>query len=229
MLTENQIDKLMQSIRGDGNSYVYYIAHRVECREGYIDELVYKSVPKFRVLKLKVRNIINAYFELLKFKNYPGNYHTESEETYLEDGSKYVYYYTVPNGSDHYTKDLNPRIPSAIYGVRRILWREGKVVGDYSDPSPIKEVYKNNLSYGDYKPNKVLTELNAGRLAWKYLKLDEPLLVDAIKFNYVTSDWYILDIENFPRTEMHLVNTKQKTAFFMTNEEAQSYVKQLEA
>lgn len=229
MLNQRNIDTLMSSIQNGFDTYIYYIAHRVECREGAIDEFVYKADADFIVLKLKLKDIRNAYFELQNFKNYPDQYHTESEETYEDEFTKYVRYYNVPNGKDEYSKDFNPRLPSAIYGYRRRLYRSGILVKDYTDDSPVKEVFTNALVYGDLDANKVLDKFNQGKLDWKYKKLEKPVLIDAVVYKYITSDWYILDIENFPRTEMPLINVKQKTAYFMSNTEAQSVKRQLKA
>ena len=79
MLKEADIDKLMLNIQSGRDAFVYYIAHNVECREGIIDELSYKSIPRFRVIKLIVNNIYNAYFELLKYYEHPENYYTEKK------------------------------------------------------------------------------------------------------------------------------------------------------
>lgn len=227
MLTQKDIDNLMLKIQSNIDAYVYYIAHMVECREGYIDEYHYKSAQDFRVLKLKVNNITNAYFKYLEFVDHPEKFHTEKEESYSDEFTKYVYYYNVPTTRPPYDRDLNPRIPSAIYGMRRILYKSGVVVGDYTDPSPIKPLYTNTPIYGDYDQGIVTEKLNDGKLDWKYIKLSRPLSDDGINYRFITSDWYILDIENFPRTEMPLINVKQKTAYFMTNNAAQSYMREL--
>ena len=229
MLKEADIDKLMLNIQSGRDAFVYYIAHNVECREGIIDELSYKSIPRFRVLKLKVNNIYNAYFELLKYYEHPENYYTEQEETYPDFNSKYIYYYTVPNEYPPFDKAFNPRVPSVIFGTRRIQYESGIMVGDYSDPSPIKEVYTNALKYGDLGPSVVAARYAGGDLDWKYKDAGDNFTVDGIVYRYLTSDWFILDIDNFPRTEMPLVNIKQKTAYFMTNEAAQYYVQELMA
>ena len=227
MLNQQDIDNLMLSIQSGVDTYVYYIAHMVECRESYIDEYQYKSAQEFRVLKLKVNGITNAYFKYLDFAKHPEYFHTEKEEAYNDEFTKYVYYYNVPNTKPPYQKDLNPRLPSAIYGVRRILYKSGIIIGDYTDPSPIKPIYTNNIEYGDLSLGIANERLNSGLLDWKYMKLSAPISNDGIDYRFITSDWYILNIENFPRTEMPLINTKQKTAYFMTNNDAQSYMREL--
>ena len=51
MLTQYNIDKLMQSIQNGEEVFLYYIAHNIELREGIIDEHQYKSVNKFKPIK----------------------------------------------------------------------------------------------------------------------------------------------------------------------------------
>ena len=229
MLTERDLDFLMLNIQGGKETFIYYIAHRVECREGFIDEYQYKSSPDFRILKLKITDINNALFEYLKFAKNPEKYHTEAEESYADEFTKYVYYYTVPNHINNYEQDFNPRIPSAIFGYKRKLYRSGILVDEYNDPTPIKPIYTNSLRYSNLSVSEVAAKYNNGMLNWKYKKLDVPGITDGISYDYITSDWYILDIENFPRVEKPLVNTKTKTAYFMTNEDAQSYMRELKA
>lgn len=229
MLTEYDIDKLMQSIQIGKDTYVYYVAHNTECRQGQINEATFKSVPAFRVIKVKIRNITNALFEYYNYLETPTSYHTEIEETYPDSHSKYIFYYVVPNLKESYEKDINPRMPSMIYGYKRICYRGGVIEKDYVDPSPIDEVYTNALSYGDFNANEINIAFESKKLDWKYKKLPESIQVDEVLYGYVTSDWYILDLENFPRVEMPLINVKQKTEFFMTNEEAQYFREQLEA
>ena len=229
MLNQKNIDELMLQIQSGLDAYVYYIAHRVECREGAIDEYQFKSIPDFRVLRLKVENIYNAYYEYLKYLEHPENYSTEHEETFADEFTKYLFYYTVPNKGQVYMNEFNPRIPSVIFGTRRILYKSGIIVKDYSNPSPIKEKYTNALEYGNLTPAQVLTKLQGGYLDWKYKKFENPVTIDGIDYSYLTSDWFILNIPTFPRTELPLINVKQQTAYFMTNEAAQSYLKQLKA
>ena len=76
-------------------------------------------------------------------------------------------------------------------------------------------------------PSIVLDRFNNGDLDWKYQKLETNRLIDGIAYQYLTSDWFILDIENFPRVEKPLVNVRQKTAYFMNNTDAQYYLKEL--
>ena len=120
MLTMNDLDNIMLQIQDNKEVFIYYIAHNVECREGVIDELVFKSHAGFRVLKLKVTNITNALFEYYKYLKYPTEYHTETEEAYVDFVNKYIHYYTVPNKIGPFEKEFNPRIPSAIFGYRRV-------------------------------------------------------------------------------------------------------------
>lgn len=229
MLTQYDIDKLMQSIQAGNDTYLYYVAHMIEPREGFLDELIYKSVSRFKVIKIKVTGIQNAFFEYLNYKENPDNYHVEEEECYYDISSKYIHYYITPNGTGNYSKDFNSRMPSMIYGYKRKLYKDGNLYKDIVDPSPIKEVYTNAIEYGDCTPAQALSQLNAGNLDWKYRKLTNGENVDGIIYDYVTSDWYVLDVENFPRTEKPLININQKTAYFMDHESAEFAIQQLQA
>lgn len=227
MLNEKNIDTLMQTIQAGSKAYVYYIAHNCELREGYVDELAHKSNASFRVLKLEVKNITNALWEVLKFLSSPSNYTTEVEEVYIDAFTMYKHYYTLLKEGSSFSKPFNPRLPSIIFGVKREVYKNGIKVSEYNDPSPIKEVYTNALSYSDYSNTQIQQALNSNKLAWKYKALSPAVLIDSISFSYLTSDWFIMDVDGLPRTEKPLINIKQKTAYFMSKEEALSYVKEL--
>lgn len=229
MLTQANIDALMQQIQNGRKTYIFYIASLVETREGYLEELKFKSVPEYKVVKLEVTNIENAYIELRNYKNHPENYHIEEEECWYDIYTKYVHYYIVPNSQGPYEKDFNPRMPSNIYGFKRILYNRGVLTQDYVDPSPIKEVYTNALQYGNYNTTEIVQAYDNGKLDWKYIYLPNGMVVDGIEYHYLTSDYYILDIKNFPRVEKPLINVNQKTPFYMTNEDAQSAIKEFNA
>lgn len=228
MLNQINIDNLMKTIQSDGEAYLYYAAHMIEPREGLLDEHIYKSSAKFKVIKLKLTDIQNAYFEYLNYLNNPSNYHIETEESYYDLKTKYINRYIVPNGEKSYTKDLNPRLPSIIYGYRREIYdtvtHKNKEV---TDDSPVKVLYTNLLEYGS--DTNAIQAFNDGLLNWKYKKLNKKEIVDGIEYQYITSDWYILNIENFPRSEMPLINVKQISAYFMTLEDAFNYIEQLNA
>lgn len=226
MVTERDLDLLMQTIQSGSSAYLYYVAHEVELREGYVDELAVKSNPKFRIVKTRVTAVNNALFEYQNYQSHPNNYQTESETTYPDTEHEYVFYYTIPKNQSSYNKPFNPRMPSVIYGTRRHIYRGTTLISQYNDPSPVKEVYTNNITYGDYSHATALSNFNTGKLNWKYKKLSTPVVVDGISFSYLTSDWYILDVD-LPRTEKPLVNIKQKTAYFTSLENAYSYLKEL--
>jgi len=215
MLTEYDIDVIHKGI--DTLSYysLYYIAHDVECREGYIDEVAAKSNPKFSILELNISNVYNAYYEYLKYIEFPERYHTESLTTVIDKTTKYVRYYTVPNDEATYTKPFNPHMPSIIYGVKRNVYMHGELINSYNDPSPVKPVYVHEPLYYGVTAWEMF---NNGELDWKYRQIDDKI---------IGTDWYILEIQNMPRTEHHLINVKQKNAFFMNLEDALSYRKEL--
>lgn len=229
MLTQYDVDKLMQEIQENGSCKLYYTAHLVETREGFLDEYIYKSVPKFKVIELECTGFNNALFERFNFADHPENYHTEEEICFYDINSKYIHYYTSPNTQESYTELFNSRMPSIVYGVRRKYYKNGEFVKEYNDPSPIKEVYVNALEYGDYTRAQSNSAFEANKLDWKYKKLENKEDVDGVLYDYVTSDWYILDINNFPRVEKPLINTNQKTAYFTSHEAAEFAIQQLNA
>lgn len=216
MLNEYEIDKIMQKIQNNEPVYIYYVASESEGR-AILNPDIYKSCNRFKVIKLKVSNIKNAYFEYMNFINNPDNY-VKSSYSVFDNDAKYTYYYS-------YKKDESmPYIPSIIYGTA--IGTEENI--DY-DPSPIKSVYTNNPLYGDYNFNSVENALNTNKLDWKYLRLESPINIDGIDYRYVTSNWYILDVEGFTFIEKPLINVKQLSSFFMNMDDAYNYIEQLEA
>lgn len=234
MLTQLEIDQLQQQIQAGKKPEIYYVAHYIEYREGVIDEEQYKSVSHFIPVKITISEIKNAYFEVLNFKNAGGidsnKYHIEEEEVYYDINTKYIHYYIVPNGKSSYTKDLNPRTPSIIYGyARKIVNSDGKTLATINEPSPVKAVFTNDLEYGTLKGNDIIDAYENKKLDWKYLTLTNKEIVDGVEYKYVTSDWYILKCDNFPKTEDILVNINNKNAYFVHLTDAFKYIQQLEA
>ena len=230
MLTQHDLDILMQEIQENGSAIIYYVAHMIEIREGILDEHVYKSNSQFKVIKLNLTNIYNAYFEYKNYLNNPSNYHEESEESYYDPFTRYINLYTVPNGNNTYTKDFNPRMPSIIYGYRRkinYLTTGTSII--VNDPTPVSVIYTNNLEYGDLNKSQITASFNDHKLDWKYQKLNRKINVDGVEYEYITSDWYILDITNFPKVEKPLINVKQHSAYFTNIESAFNYIEQLES
>ena len=234
MLTQLEIDNMKMQIQNGETPEVYFVAHYIECREGIIDAEQYKSISKFRIIKIKIADIINAYTEVFKY-NYMGGvngtqYHMETEEEYYDNKTKYIHYYAVPNTIDSYTKDINPRMPSIIYGyIRKIVDENDNVLKVLNEPSPVKVVFTNELEFGDLNGKDLEAAYKDGKLDWKYIKLENKQIVDGIEYQYMTSDWYILMAENFPRTEHILINTKTKNAYFTNLDDAYNYMLQLEA
>lgn len=220
MLNQFDIDNMMKSINEGSPAEIYYVANMLETREGILDESEYKSNPKYKVIKVKITDIRNAYFYYVDYLNNKDNYHEEQEEEYYDMNTKYIHYYTVPNADSSYVKGFNANVPSMIFGYRRKLFTEDGII-THIDPSPIKEVYTNRLEIC----NKQVDWSND--LNWKYMKLDNPAIDDGIEYKYVTSNWFVMQCENFPRTEHILVNTKQVTSYFMNLEDAFNYVAQI--
>lgn len=230
MLTQLDLDNLQRKIQSGVMPEIYYVASAIETREGTIDESQYKSVCKFTPIKVKVEEISNAYFELLNYKKNADNYTIEEEKEYYDLNTEYIHYYTVRKGKESYDKDLNPRIPSIIYGVRRkYIDKYGDVIEEYNDPSPVIPVYTNVLEYSDLSTGEISTAYNSNKLDWKYLTLDKDAIIDGIPYKYITSNWFIMKINDFPRSEHALVNTSMKSAYFMDLEDAFNFIKECEA
>ena len=230
MITRVNLDELVQTIQSTGEADIFYVAHRIERRRGTVDDFLYKSAADFEILKLKLKGVTNAYFKYLDYLENPNDYHTESEESYIEPGIKHVNYYTVPNAKESYTKDFNPRIPSIIFGRKRKLYNStGILVADFNDPSFVTPWYTNSLIYWPKTAARVMSDFESGNLDWKYRKLDEAVKVDGVDLWYMTSDYYILDIENFPKVEMPLICVDQQNAYFTNVDDALSCLKQLKA
>lgn len=228
MLSQADIDYLMKTIQSGEPAYVYYAAHMIEGREtDILDEHSYKDISEFKVVKIQVEDIENAYFEYLNYVNHPEDYHIEEEEYYYHPSAKYMQLFVVPNGDGIYEKDINPRMPSIVYGFTRKVYTPYGAIKEVHDPTPVKEVYVNALEYGDMEASEVTTELESGNLSWKYMILDPPAIVDGIEYNYVTSNWYILTLKNYPMIEKPLINTKQHNGYFVNIQDAFKYIEQL--
>lgn len=226
MLNQYDIDKIHQTIQKDGFCTVYYVAETTELREGFLDESHFKSAQRYKVVEVKIIDIINAYHEYINYIRNKNNYHEESEVVYYDRDTKVTHYYTVPNGNESYTKDLNPRMPSIIYGYIQRFIKDG-TANAIVTKSLVKPIFTNALEYGDLKGNDITEAYNNKQLDWKYLTLDEKAIVDGIEYKYVTSKYYILSLKNFPTVEKPLICTDQKSSFFMNIEDAFNFVDQL--
>lgn len=226
MLNQYDIDKIHQTIQKDGFCTVYYVAETTELREGFLDESHFKSAQRYKVVEVKITDVINAYHEYLNYTKNTDNYHEESETVYYDRVTKVTHYYFVPNGDTSYTKDLNPRMPSVIYGyVQKFV--KGDNINVEVSKSLVKPVFTNALEYGDLKGNDIIEAYNSKKLDWKYVTLDNKAIVDGIEYKYGTSKYYILTLENFPTIEKPLICTDQKSSFFMTSDDAFNFVDQL--
>lgn len=228
MLSQMDIDNLMKTIQSGEPAYVYYAAHMIEGREtDILDEHNYKNVSKFKVVKVEVGDIKNAYFEYLNYLNHPEEYHIEEEEFYYHPSAKYMQCFITPNMKDSYTKDFNPRIPSIIYGFIRKVYDFDGAIKEIHDPSPVKEVYTNAPEFADMANSEVINAIDSGELNWKYMKLEQPAIVDGIEYSYVTSNWYILSLKNYPMIEKPLINVNQHNGYFVNIQDAFKYIEQL--
>ena len=234
MLTQLDIDNLMQSIQSNEDTYIYYVAHMIEGREvNSLDEHTYKDISDFKVVKVKIENIENAYFEYLNYIKNPDNYHNEEEvEYYYNPRSEYINTFVVPNGTDSYDKDINARMPAIIYGYKRKIIIDNGNNNDGIDvetPTPVKEIYTNVLEFGSMNSGQIEDAMKSKKLDWKYMELKDPAIVDGIEYKYITSDWYILTLSNYPMVEKPLINVKQHSGYFVDINDAFNYIEQLKA
>lgn len=229
MLSQADIDYLMKTIQSGETAYLYYAAHMIEGREtDILDEHFYKDVSKFKVVKVKVEDVQNAYFEYLNYVEHPEQYHIEEEEFYYHPSAKYMQCFVTRNAQDSYSKDLNARMPSIIYGFMRKVYDRDNIK-EIHDPTPVKPIYTNALEFADYSKSDVMNLMNSGDLDWKYMKLEAPAIVDGIEYNYITSDWYIITLKNYPMIEKPLVNVKDHSGYFIDIKDAFRYIEQLSA
>ena len=232
MLTQKDIDNLKLKIQSGETPTLFYVCDYNETRNNNERNAGYKTDHKYKVIEVKIKDIHNAYYEYLNYINNPGDYHMEEEiehYDYMTDHS-FIRKYIVKNPEEYYTKDLNPRIPSSIYGERKIYDAADGGKLQYDTPSPINVLYTNKLEYGDLVGNDITAQYNKGNLNWKYMHLEEKAIVDGIEFEYLYTDWYYLETINFPTVEYPLINVRnKKCSYFLTLEEAWEFVKECEA
>lgn len=221
MLKMRDIDFLQYKLQNGDQPKIYYIAHKVELREGLEDEITYKSKPEFSVIEIEVQSVQNALCEVMNFQQFPYQYHTVAQTVILSPTEKYVYHYTASN--------VDLKIPSIIYGASRTLYQNGSAMMAYNDPSPIQPVYTNDLSFMGFIKSACEKLFDDGELDWKYQKAPEGTVIDGISYKYITSPWYILETDDKYHLEHHLVNVNKKNALFLYAEDALSYKEELEA
>lgn len=229
MLTHSDIDQIVQKIKAGKDAYIYYVVHMSAAREGIIDEHLYKSTSQFKVVRVKVADVVNAWFEYENWAKNPSKYHREVETEYYDEFNTYKHYYWVPNLSSSYTLDINPRMPSIIYGItREITTRQGETK-TITDPSPVKEVYTNDPEYYGYTGTALTKQISAGNLNWKYKILTNTENVDGVDYKYLTSNYYILTLADYPSIEKPLIYAGAKSSYFTDPEQAFRYIDQLVA
>lgn len=237
MLTQLNIDALMEQIQESGRATIYYVANMIETREGILDEHIFKSNPKFKVMEILVTDIHNAYFDYMDYKENCQGYHTEEESYYLDPHTKHSEYFIVKNSETYgtFNNDINPRTPSIIFGKRKsIIDNISSEIKFIDDPSPVKPIYVNRLYYGStcyeiFRTDDSVDISVPVNFQWKYKKLSVPVNNNGINYYFVTSNWYVLDTPYFPKVEKPLINVKEKCAYFMTIEDAFNYIEQIEA
>lgn len=228
MLTEKELDICMQKIQaGEEPVYLYYVAHGIEGRERYLDEHQYKSMSKFKVVKVELTDVVNAYQEWNYFKNHPDEYHVEEEIEFFRKETTYMHYYMTKNTTGPYEKDINPRMPSIVYGRTKRVFVGELQVQETHERSPVMQRYTNFPSYGEFYGADLQRAIEDGSLDWKYTKLPAPADVDGIMYNYVYSNWYILTIKNYPSIEKPLICAGERSSYFTELNEAFNYIDQL--
>lgn len=227
MLTEKELDILMQRLQADETVYLYYVAHGIEGRERWLDEHQYKSLSKFKVVRVQLTDIVNAYQEWLFYKNNPDEYHIEEEIEFHRKETTYHHYYVTRNTTGPYEKDINPRMPSIIYGRTKRVYVEDELVQETHERSPVMQKYTNFPSYGDLYGAELAAALESGKMDWKYTKLAAPADVDGIMYNYAYSNYYVLTLKDYPSIEKPLIYAGERSSYFVDLEEAFYYIDQL--
>ena len=227
MLTEKELDVLMQRLQINETVYLYYVAHGIEGRERHLDEHQYKSVSKFKVVRVELTDIVNAYQEWNYFKKNPDEYHVEEEIEFHRKETTYYHYYLTKNTEGPYEKDINPRMPSIVYGRTKRVYVGEELVQEVHERSPVMQKYTNFPVYGDLYGAALDEAIQNGSLDWKYTKLVAPADVDGIMYNYVYSNWYILTLKDYPTIEKPLIYAGERSSFFVDLEEAFNYIDQL--
>ena len=118
-------------------------------------------------------------------------------------------------------------MPSIIYGLTRKVYNFNGAIKEIKDPSPVKAIFTNVIEFGDKDFDSVTNDMNSGALDWKYMKLEPPKEVDGIEYNYITSDWYILTLKNYPMIEKPLINVNDHSGYFIDIQDAFRYIEQL--
>jgi len=259
MLSEFDIDTIYDNITKNNRCKLYYVAHKIEMREGVLDENIYKSVSDFCVVEIYVSEIKNALLYYLDYLDNQSSFGVSYEDVWYDRKTKYRHYYMMSpirqRSFNHLQKDLDDyqngvvenigetirdgdiltmphdvntylsRTPSVIYGYQRgyIDTSSGTLKDKTIIESPIKPLYTNSPKFLG-EPIEFTSYLN-----WKYKPLNPPTSVDGIEFNYTYSDWYILGVDNFPRTEDALIKVNDKNAYFMNLDDAFNHIEQLKA
>jgi len=226
MLKQIEIDAIKMDLLNGDDVYLYYVANVLELRQDVKARDNFKSANEYRVIKVKVANVENALFELFNFKNNPDQYHEEVEEEYYDKDTRYIHYYTVKNEYDN-SKPFNARYPSTIYGMTRKIYDKDGNLHEFNDRSPVSIIYTNNPSLYLLQPSEAKQMAANGELDWKYYTYDVPVETDGIKYKYATSNYYVLDIANFPFIEKPLINVNEKCSFFLDLDDAFNHLNQL--
>lgn len=226
MLGSIEIDTIKETCSNGNEATLYYVCDYGETRDHSSDS-DFKTIHKYKVIEVIVTDVLNGFREFKDYKLHPENYHVETEREYYDYSYAHVINrkYTTRNTSGPFDKDLNPRIPSRIFGEKKEYIKDGELVV-YEEPSPVTPYYTNNLRFKD----KDYVSYTDPLIQWKYDHLTNPITVDGINFNYVYSNYYILITKNMPTVEYPLVCvTDINCPYFMSLEEAWDFVKQCEA
>lgn len=235
MLTEKDIDLLKSRIQNGEQPILYYVADYNETRDNNVYNAANKTHNKYKVIEVKIKDIHNAYFEYLNYVNDTEGkkYHVEEEVEHYDykPENAVIHRYIVPNGKKSYSKDINPRIPSIIYGEKKIYnnFNDSGETLEYVSPSPIKPIYTNVLSFNGLSNSEIKSLMDNHKLDWKYMTLEQPTLVDGIEYDYITTNWFYLETVNYPTIEYPLIIIGENSSYFMSLENAWNFVRECEA
>lgn len=235
MLTQKDIDNLKLRIQNKETPTLFYVADYNETRDSNGYNASNKTHNRYKVIEIKIKDIHNAYLEYLNYTNDTEGtkYHIEEEIEHYDYKMEnaIVHRYIVPNGKKTYSKDINPRIPSNIYGIKKVYnnFNDSEETFEYVTPSPIKPDYTNVIECGDLSEAEAKALLESKKLDWKYMTLENPAIVDGVEYKYITTEWYWLETINFPTIEYPLIIAGYSACYFTKLEDAWEFIKECEA
>ena len=212
MLTHKDINTIA-NILSEGNPVeLFFVINENMLSSPYnSDEVSRITNPKAFPVSVKVLGVTNAYVLYMDYVNNPDKYTTMQRTIHIDPLTKYVYYYHVLKSEVSADKVslLTPAVSPTIFGQEHNIFRGTNAVEHFVDPSPISPIYIQKATAASESSVGEVDEA----LDWKYYKLKEPITISGFDYEYVTSNWYQLQID-FPTVYHPLINVTHKNPFF---------------